>query len=107
MHPDNQIKSDSTLLAYVLFIPITVTMLFFLPFGMSPADECANDVINRLSPWRVVLVTKADNMPASYSHVRKWCEAHTTDYEHEIMKAVDKLEDEPSADMYLDIINRY
>ena len=46
-------------------------------------------------------------MPASYSHVRKWCEAHTTDYEHEIMKAVDKLEDEPSADMYLDIINRY
>ena len=106
MHPDNQIKSDSTLLAYVLFITITVTMLF-LPFGMAPADECANNVINSLSPWRVVLVTKADSMPASYSHVRKWCEAHATDYEHEITNAADKLEEEPSADMYLDIINRY
>lgn len=107
MHPDNQIKSDSTLLAYVLFITITFTMLFFLPFGMAPADECANEVINRLSPWRVVLVTKADNMPASYNHVRQWCETHATDYNQEITNAVETLEEEPSADMYLDLNNRY
>ena len=107
MHPDTKIQSDYMLLMYVLFITIVITTLFFAPLGMAPADECANNVINRLSPWRVVLVTKANNMPASYNHVKKWCKAHTTDYEHVIINAVNELEEEPKADMYLDIINRY
>lgn len=107
MHPDNQFKYDSTILAYVLLLALSISILFCLPFGMAPADECANDLINRLSPWRVVLVTKADDMPAKYNHVRTWCESHITDYEHEIMNAVENLEEEPSADMYLDLNNRY
>jgi len=107
MHPDNQIKSDFNFITYTLAITLIAVTLYCLPWGMAPADECANEVRSRLSPWRVLHLTQADKLPASYGHVRQWCESHTEDYPQLIIKTARTIEEEPRQDMYLDIVNRY
>jgi hypothetical protein len=107
MHPDNQIKTDMSFLTYLVATILIAVTIYCVPWGMAPADECANDVRNGLSPWRVLIMTKADNLPVSYGHVRQWCESHTEDYHDLMMKTIRTIEEEPRQDMYLDIINRY
>lgn len=107
MHPDNQIKTDMSFLTYLVATILIAVTLYCVPWGMAPADECANDVRNSLSPWRVLQLTKSDKLPASYGHVRQWCESHLEDYQELIIDTANTIEEQPRSDMYLDIINRY
>ena len=107
MHPDNQIKSDMSFLTYFVTTILIAVTLYCVPWGMAPADECANDVRNQLSPWRVLILTKANKLPVKYGHVRQWCEDHLENYQDLIRETYQTIEEEPPAEMYEHIMDSY
>ena len=79
MIPDEQIAQDLSI-GVCLFIFVIAAMALLKEFGgYLPADECANRVIDTLSPYQVHQLTNS-SYPARYNEVRAWCDHHSTDW---------------------------
>ena len=86
MIPDEQIAQDLSIGVCLFIFVITAVALLKDYGGYLPADECANRVIDTLSPYQVHQLTNS-SYPARYNEVRTWCDLHSTDWERSLKAA--------------------
>lgn len=86
MNPDQQIAQDLSIGVCLFIFVITAGALLKDFGGYLPADECANRVIDTLSPYQVHQLTNS-SYPAQYNQVRSWCVHHSTDWQRSIESA--------------------
>jgi len=86
MIPDEQIAQDLSIGVCLFIFVITAVALLKDFGGYLPADECANRVIDTLSPYQVHQLTDS-SYPAQYNEVRSWCVHHSTDWQRSIESA--------------------
>jgi hypothetical protein len=103
MYPDRQIEQDTN---YIIITFISIIIGFAVmcsdSMGYAPADQCANDVRQSLSPHQTAVLTEHSTMPVPYSHIRTWCTAHLNDYEAEIDRAQDSIPEFGRVNLNLD-----
>ena len=79
MNPDKQIAQDLSIGVLIFILTITAAALLKDYGGYLPEDECANRLMQSLSPYQVSQLTNA-NYPPHYDEVRDWCIINPTDW---------------------------
>lgn len=78
MMPDQQIATDVKISA-LLSVLIIVLWLTLSNGGYAPVDNCANQVLDSLSPYQVQQLTDS-SMPPRYTEVARWCTNYLDDW---------------------------
>jgi len=86
MYPDKALGQDIAFIIIATLICATLLSLTSIDFGYAPRDECANEVINSLSPYQVSQLIDGA-LPSSYGDVATWCDSHLDDWSARIESA--------------------
>ena len=86
MYPDKRLGQD--ILTVIISTAICAVLLGItsLDFGYAPKDECANELINTLSPYQVSQLIEGD-LPSSYGDVASWCTDHLDNWSDKMTEA--------------------
>ena len=86
MNPDQQIAQDLSIGVLLFILAVTMFALLKDFGGYLPEDECANRVIESLSPYQVSQLTDS-SYPFEYNEVQQWCIMNPTDWDRKRQSA--------------------
>ena len=102
-HPqDKQLLQDIFTIGAILALSMFIYSVLHMNGGMSPADECANNVSYSLSPYQVHRLTGAQFPVIPREVVVSWCADNILTYEREIQSARQFPEFPHHLDMLID-----
>lgn len=100
MYPDKRLGQDIMLIVTISAVCALLLGLSSVEFGYAPKDECANELLNSLSPYQVSQLIEGD-LPSSYGDVASWCADHLDTWSSEMTEARTYPETPNSYDMNL------
>mgnify|MGYP007012439375 CR=1 FL=1 len=89
MHPDKTLLNDFAV--FILGSAMVVALLYIMSSsstGYPPADQCAQAIRTKLSPYQAQQLTGSDQIPPRYETSRQWCEAHLDSYATQVNRAM-------------------
>jgi len=86
MYPDDNLKDDAIVTTALCLLISAIIYLSIAKGGYAPADECANRIIETLSPVNVNKLTEGRaGLPTRYIDVRLWCEENLDTWQDKLL----------------------